>query len=154
MLENMRTGQKRVYSSRTELSWEKAIKVPCLDKPFFSKVHEVYFKATLARGNGYDDITHCNQETTTQKEAAALWSPWSAAHIQRIPVKGKQMNNNRKIITTRAKTITTRSFEGKLNGTLSSGIISKFVAYCNNYAVEEFCWSRATFHSINRGRYS
>jgi hypothetical protein len=72
MLENMRTGQKRVYSSRTELSREKAIKVPYMDKPFFSKVHEVYFKATPVRGNGYDDITHCAQETAAEKSSLQL----------------------------------------------------------------------------------
>jgi hypothetical protein len=72
LLENLRTGQKRVYSSKTELFREKAIQIPRMHEPFFSKVHEVYFKATPARGNGHDDVTHCHQETTTKKEAVAL----------------------------------------------------------------------------------
>jgi hypothetical protein len=55
LLENLRTGDKRLYSSKTELFKEKAIKIPRMNEPFFSKVHETYFKATPARGNGYDD---------------------------------------------------------------------------------------------------
>jgi hypothetical protein len=136
LLENLRTGQKRVYSSRTELFKEKAIQIPRMDEPFFSKVHEVYIKATPARGNGHDDVTHCHQETTTKKEAATLWSSRSAAHIQRIPVKGKQMNKNIKVIATYAKAIVTRNLEGKLNGTLSRDVSSKFGAYCRKYDVE------------------
>jgi hypothetical protein len=153
MLENLCTGQKRVYSSKTELSREKAIKIPRMNEPFFSKVHEVYFKATLARGNGYDDSVHCDLETTTEKDAAALWSSQSAAHgsVQANDNRCATMNNNRKIITTRAKTISTRSLEGKLNGLLSSSIISKFDAYCNNYAVEGVLLDSGNF-SLNKTR--
>jgi hypothetical protein len=125
-----------MYSSKTELFKEKAIQIPRMDEPFFSKVHEVYFKATPAPGNGHDDVTHCHQETTTKKDAAALWSSWSAAHIQRIPVKGKPMNKNLKVIGTCAKAIVTRNLEGKLNGTLSRDVSSKFGTYCRKYDVE------------------
>jgi hypothetical protein len=111
LLENLRTGQKRVYSLRAELFREKAIQIPRMDEPFFSKVHEVYLKATPVRGNGYGDITHCGQEnttTTTEKEDAALWSSKSAPHnsIQRIPANGKPMNC---VIATCAKAISARS---------------------------------------------
>jgi hypothetical protein len=63
-------------------------------------VHEVYFKATPARGNGHDDVTNCHQETTTiKKEAAALWSSQSAAHgsVEANDNKCATMNNNRKM---------------------------------------------------------
>jgi hypothetical protein len=52
LLENLRTGEKRVYSLKTELFKEMAIKIPRMNEAFFSKVHEVYFKATPVRGNG------------------------------------------------------------------------------------------------------
>jgi hypothetical protein len=150
LLENLRTREKHVYSSKTELFKEKAIKIPHMNKPFFSKVHELYFKATPVRGNGYDDMIHCGQETitTTEKEAAALWSSQSAPHnsIQRIPVKGKPMNY---VIATCAKAINTRSLEGKLNGTLCDDVIAKFAAYCDKYNVEGALLDSGYF-SLNR----
>jgi hypothetical protein len=125
-----------------------------MNKPFFSKVHELYFKATPVHGNGSRPIynVHCGQETnTTEKEAATLSSSQSAARDS-VQVNGNRrvtMNNNKQIITTRAKTIKTRSLEGKLNGTLSSDVISKFGAYCNNYAVEGVLLDSVDF-SLNR----
>jgi hypothetical protein len=65
-----------------------------MNEAFFSKVHEVYFKATPVRGNGYDDITHCDQKTTTEKSSLQ-----SAVHdcVQRVSVKSnKRAATNKK----------------------------------------------------------
>jgi hypothetical protein len=132
LLENLRTGQKRVYSSKTELFKEKAIQIPRMDEPFFSKVHEVYFKATPARGNGHDDITHCHQETTTtRKETATISSLRLAAQysIEHEPVKAKKRGRMN-------KSIQTRNLEGRLNGQITTQIIKKFGAYCENGQTE------------------
>jgi hypothetical protein len=90
-----------------------------MNEPFFSKVHETYFKATPARGNGYDDIVRCQLDTTAEKPSLQSSAQYSG---QQIAVK-----SNQRVATTR-KRFQGRTLLLKTNKPIESAKLVSFMA--------------------------